>query len=382
MKVLSIGSDKKLFEESPVSLRVMEYAKRVEEYHVIVFTLRGQNYSFRKLGNLHIYPTNSISRLTYVFGAYAIGKKLLLKYATKKDWVISAQDPFETGIPSYSLKRYFGIPLQIQVHTDYLSSNFRNTVLNFIRVLIANFIIKRSNEVRAVSSVIKDSLNNRFPKDKLRIDILPIFVDIDKIMNQVPLRDIKKDFPRFSFIILMASRLTKEKRIGVAIKAMKKIVEYYPNAGLVICGSGPEKNKLQSRAKKYNIDQSVIFAGWQDDLVSYIKTAGIFLLTSEYEGYGMTLIEAGASGCPIVTTRVGIAKTELFKDGINSSVCPVNNYDCLAEKVIEIMGDNQKRELYKRNMKDSIIATSSTKEDYSSKYVSLLSNMLKNEGFN
>jgi glycosyltransferase involved in cell wall biosynthesis len=57
-------------------------------------------------------------------------------------------------------------------------------------------------------------------------------------------------------------------------------------------------------------------------------------LTSEYEGYGMTLIEALAASCPIVTTKVGIAKTDLFKDGVNSFVCPVGDVDCLSKKII------------------------------------------------
>src|SRR4051812_29465535 len=105
MKVLTIGTDRKLFEnDSTVLLRALEYASKMEESHIIVFSLKNQNFQYKTTNNLHIYPTNSKSRLDYVFDAIKIGKKI-----TKENnfifgqSVISAQDPFETGLVGYFL---------------------------------------------------------------------------------------------------------------------------------------------------------------------------------------------------------------------------------------------------------------------------------------
>ena len=61
MKVLSIGTDRKLFEkESAVLERSMDYTSKLEEFHIIVFSLKKHNLSQKDEGNLHIYPTNSL----------------------------------------------------------------------------------------------------------------------------------------------------------------------------------------------------------------------------------------------------------------------------------------------------------------------------------
>ena len=79
--------------------------------------------------------------------------------------------------------------------------------------------------------------------------------------------------------------------------------------------------------------------GWQDDLTSYYKNADLFLNVSNYEGYGLAL-EAAISGCPIVTTDVGIAP-ELQKSGATISICPVGDVICIADGIINNLSVNK-----------------------------------------
>jgi glycosyltransferase involved in cell wall biosynthesis len=85
-----------------------------------------------------------------------------------------------------------------------------------------------------------------------------------------------------------------------------------PQAGLIIVGSGSEADRLTSLVKKHGLEKSVMFEPWADQgtLYSYYKTADLFLVTSLFEGYGMTLVEAHAAGCKIVSTDVGVAGEE------------------------------------------------------------------------
>lgn len=376
MRVLSISTDRKIFEDgSAVASRVLEYAKKVEEMHVVVFTGRG--FKQKVVGNVHIYPTNSFNRVLYVFDAYRLGKKIAYNAKLSKlDSVISTQDPFETGLVGYLLHKKFNMPLQLQVHTDFLSPHFNTGFLNRIRRIIAQCIVPKAQGIRTVSQVIKDSIQTHFQRLTVIPDVLPVFVDINHILGFEPIKNLSKEFPQFKFIIFMASRLTREKRIDVALSALKKIVGEFPHTGLVIAGSGHELSSLKNKAKRLGISKNVAFVGWQKDLISYFKTADMFLLSSEYEGYGMTLIEAGASGCPIVTTEVGIAKTHMFKHDENCLICPVNNTDCLGESISRLIHNNAKRELFKLNMLDTIKKVSVSQDEYSSKYVELLHNLL------
>ncbi|OHA92929.1 MAG: hypothetical protein A3H52_02895 [Candidatus Zambryskibacteria bacterium RIFCSPLOWO2_02_FULL_39_26] len=383
MKVLSISTDRKLFEDgSTVLSRSLEYAKKMDELHIVVFTTSQKSKAeSKKVGsNLFLYPTNSISKLFYIFDAIKIGSQIIgnwkLKIGNLSDAVLSTQDPFETGFVGTRLKKRFGLPLQIQIHTDFFSSHFKNSILNLARIFLSKIVIAKADGIRVVADFLKESLVKHFPKTKNIIEILPVFVDIEKISNTLPKRGLNQEFPKFKFIILMASRLAKEKRIDIALKAFKNVLIKFPHSGLVIAGSGEQKRALENMVIKLRLENNVVFVGWQKDLVPLYKSADLFLVTSEYEGYGMTLMEAGASGCPIVTTSVGIAKTGLFINGQNSLVCRICDTGCISAGILDIISDNSKRELFKHKMQDSIKSIAISKEKYAEKYVSLLKKLL------
>jgi glycosyltransferase involved in cell wall biosynthesis len=331
-----------------------------------------------------LYPTNSLNRITFLFDAYALGKKIIFENNfTKGQSVITVQDPMT--IVGYALSKKFCFPLQIQIHTDIFSLHFKKSNMGFkkfwyggfIQTILANFFVKRAQSVRVVSNNLKESIISKFPHLKNKVDVLPVYVDVLSLANTYPGRDIKKDFPRWSHIVLMASRLSSEKRIDTALKVLKKVLIKFPLAGLVICGEGEEDKNLKCVVAELNLGQNVAFLPWQKDLASYYKTADIFLSTSEYEGYGMTMIEAGASGCAMVVTKVGIASSEIFKNNENCFVCEVGDISCLSQGVVELLSNNSKRDDFRRKMQSYVVSISKSKEEYVIEYVRLLENLLK-----
>ncbi len=333
-----ISIDKDLFDEnSEMRQRIIEYGNLTEELHVIVFNRY-------KLGEavgtdmilasskVFIYPTDSDSKFSYISDAKKITKKILKTHSHGLD-LVTAQDPFMTGWVGYKIAKKFKIPLQIQIHTDFLSPYFKKeSLLNRIRVLIAKFIIPKASCIRVVSERIKNSLLARgywlVPE---KIVVLPIFVDIGKIKNTSISIDLHKKYSQFDFIILMASRFTKEKNIKIAISAINEIIKEYPKTGLIIVGVGPEENNLKFKIKNLKLLNNVIIEPWNNDLISYYKTADLFLLTSNYEGYGRTIIEAAAAGCKIVSSNVGIADEVLN----NNTIFQEGNEKELKEKIIK-----------------------------------------------
>ncbi len=366
--------DRKLFEkESQVLLRSIEFAKRMDELHIIIFAKKGVFQNQKVGNNLFLYPTNSTSRFFYIWDAIKIGKKIITENKLiPENSVLLTQDPSETGYVGYKLKKIFGFPLQVQIHTDFFSSHFKSSILNRIRVLLIKVVLPKADGIRVVADFLQDSIRKSFPRIKAKVDTLPVFVDIEKIINTTPTIDLNHEFPKFKFIILIASRLTKEKRVDIALRAFKNVLLKFPHAGLVIAGSGEEKRNLENLVIDLGLDNNVVFVGWHNNLVSLYKTSDLFLVTSEYEGYGMTLIEAGASGCPIVTTKVGIAKSNLFQNEINSLVCSEFDEGCISKDILEMISNNSKRELFKHRMQDNIKSLAMPLEEYADKYVSLL----------
>ena len=304
MKVIMISTDRKAFEEgSEVRERFGKYGSLVDELHIIVFAEKKLSFKSEKLSqSVFLYPTNSSSKLRYINDAVKIGNSI-----SKAD-LITTQDPFETGIVGVTLARKLKAKLEVQLHTDFLNPDFKKkNIKNIFRVPIGRMVLKKADGIRVVSNRIKESIEKKLPRVKVIPAVLPIFVDTDEIKNAPISTDLHKKYPQFEHITLMVSRLEKEKNIGKIIRIFKDVAQNHPRAGLIVVGDGSERKALESAVKRLKIGSNVIFEGWQNELASYYKTSDLFLNTSLYEGYGRTIVEALASGTPVLSTDVGIA---------------------------------------------------------------------------
>ncbi|MDO8521778.1 MAG: glycosyltransferase [bacterium] len=302
MKVLQIGSDRSIFDEKSASAsRMRAYGKRFGELEIIVFSLRRHKVREARLSEyVHAYATNSFFRFLYVWDAAWLALKL------PKPDVVSVQDPFEGGITGWIIARLRGARFHVQVHTDFLSPEFaRISFLNRVRVLIAGFVLRRASRIRVVSERIKDSLKTKNYKLKTEPTVLPIFVDVAKYRNtQLEPRLAAREH-LFRAKLLVVSRLEPEKNVGLAIHAFAKAA--LENSCLIIIGEGSEKKSLMKMAEERGVGKWVFFEG-QVDPAQYYKLADLVLATSLYEGYGMVIVEALASGTPVISTDVGIAR--------------------------------------------------------------------------
>ncbi|MEK7460530.1 MAG: glycosyltransferase [Patescibacteria group bacterium] len=336
MKILAISTDRKVFEESSaVRSRLLDYGRLVDELHVIVFTKKSQGFHEDSFAhNIFLYPTNARTRWGYIYHAVREGTKL--KRRGIKIDVVTAQDPFEVGFVAFILSRVLKAKLHLQVHTDFLSPYFsRESVINRKRVFLAKFLLRRADAIRVVSERIKRSLQGVTNTETL-IAVLPIFVDVEKYTNAKISHSLKVKYPQFEKHILMASRLSTEKNISLAIRAMKDVVIKYPKTGLIITGSGHEEGYLKKLVHDLGLVKNIIFEEWQNNLASYYKSADMFLITSNYEGYGMTAIEALASECPVVMTDVGCAGYVVLH-GENGLVVPVGDKEALERAIARVI---------------------------------------------
>jgi glycosyltransferase involved in cell wall biosynthesis len=359
-KVISISTDRKIFDESsPVRARQIEYGALFDELHIVVFTsvFSSLPTKIQIAPNVWVYGTKSWSKFLCISDAVKVASSVISRRDTGGDahtsadnqsFVITTQDPFETGLVGRKLARKFKLPLHVQIHTDFLNSYFSTqSFLNRLRLKISKKVLMNADAVRVVSRRILESLqknsHNISLKDGVIPFVLPIFVDVDKIekteIGDDPDADLRKKYPQFNFIVLVASRLTSEKNIPFAIEVFEKILSAYSKTGLVIVGSGPEKKRLENLVKKLGIGNNVVFEPWVSDLTPHYRTANVFLLTSNFEGYGLTLVEATANHCPIVSTDVGIAR-EL------TSPCAIGDVGCFFNKISDLIESPAQRENY------------------------------------
>lgn len=300
-----ISTDRSIFQEgSAVRARQIEYAKNYDEVHIIVFS--GKEFTEQSIApNCWIYPTRSAFKLMRPLNASRLAHFIVKKRGITE---VTCQDASFTALTGISVKKKFNLPLEIQVHEDLGSPYYGFTIGRKVRKSLALTHLKQADSIRVVSNRIRDYLIS-IGIDSSKVTVRPIAVDIDSIKNAPITVDLHRKYPQFEKIILMASRLEAEKNIELAISAFKEVVQKNPKAGLIIVGKGSQLSHLKSLCLRLSLKDSVVFESWVDKqtLVSYYKTADVFLNTSLFEGYGMTLVEAHAAGCKIVSTNVGIA---------------------------------------------------------------------------
>ena len=326
-----ISSDPKVLENSDAARRMEEYRQLVDELYVVVIA-----------GKLNIIA---------FFRAYRKGSKILLERGAS-DFLITAQDPAERWLVGWALAKKFHVPLEVQVHTDIKSPYLlRESFKNWIRIFIARFVLGRASCIRVVSRRVRQSLMQWLPSVAERVTVLPVFVDVEKFRL---LHHIEE---QGTFRFLMISRLTREKNISLAIDAFADIHAQFPQTKLIIVGDGPEKKNLELRVTsaswRNKLQASIVFTGWKEDVGRQYEYANCYLLTSHYEGYGRTVIEALAAGVPVVMTDVGVAG-DVVQHEKTGLVVPVGSKTELVKAMRRMVTDSYLRRTLSENGRAAI----------------------------
>lgn len=340
MKALFIGSDPAIFDEhSAVRARLRAYASTLGELHVLSRGGKG----ITDEGSLKLYGIKAPK----LFAPLALARHARRLIKERDIEVVSAQDPFEHGWAARKAVRGMDARLHVQVHTDFLSPWFvKESLLNRVRILLADRILLRADGIRAVSERVRRSIVARYGSRVSNPSVIPIEVSFEP-PAPVP-------FPPHAFksALITVGRLEKEKRIGDCIDAVASLVGKGESVGLFVVGEGRMRKALERKVHALKLEKNIIFLGARADARGLIASASAYVQASAYEGYGMTLMEAALAGAPIVTTDVGIVG-EVLEPGTSVLLAPIADAQTLAAAVHRLLKDD----FLQRNLADHARAT-------------------------
>ena len=133
------------------------------------------------------------------------------------------------------------------------------------------------------------------------------------------------------------ARLETQKRLMHAIGAFRRVVEAVPEARLDIYGEGSQRERLQTEIERSGLTGAVTLRGYDPHAREALWSASAFLLTSEYEGYPLSTLEAMSQGCPVVAYDIRYGPREQIGDGVEGFVVPEGDEARLAERVVELL---------------------------------------------
>lgn len=163
------------------------------------------------------------------------------------------------------------------------------------------YIIRKSDLIASVSRVGEQYLRNGYKARNVKTIYNPQMLDEITRKSQEEVTEISQEILE-SEIIISIGRLNVQKGHWHLIRAFKKVLEKKPDVKLIIIGQGELEDSLKSLTKKLGIEKSVIFTGFTSNPYKFLKYANLYVGTSLYEGFGMTIVEAMSLGIPAIST--------------------------------------------------------------------------------
>jgi N-acetyl-alpha-D-glucosaminyl L-malate synthase BshA len=201
---------------------------------------------------------------------------------------------------------------------------------------VVTFSMEESDILTAVSKNLRDETYKNFTINK-EIEVIYNFVDVSRF-NKKPVDAFKKLIaPKGEKIIIHASNFRKIKRVDDVVNTFLLINQKMP-AKLLLLGDGPERPYVESICRDCVYADNIKFLGKQEQMEDILPIADLFLLTSEYESFGLAALEAMAAEVPVVSTNAG-GLPEININGYCGYMCNVGDITDMSNKAMDILKD-------------------------------------------
>jgi len=167
--------------------------------------------------------------------------------------------------------------------------------------------------------------------------------------------------------LIYTGNLVPVKRLDILLKAVKIVREKYglDDISLAVVGDGELKDDLKRLAKDIDIDDNVEFVGFKADVFEYLRHARVFIMTSEYEGLPMSMLEALSCGLPCIMPDISDISTVAI-DHHNALLTDALDIEQFADNIRKLLTDE---ELYRKLSENALKIADEKKDEYSPEHV-------------
>ena len=235
-----------------------------------------------------------------------------------------------------------------------------NRTHTFRRKLLNRALFRRISRIIAVSHAVRDDIVRTnwmsFP-DK----VITIYNGIDvQSYNDCSLSPeearIRLGLPeKDAFVYVTVGRLAETKGQRILLEAFARVYEKYPKSKLIIAGKGWLESELRSLAVELNIHERVLFLGYRTDVPVVLRACDVFVLPSIAEGLPGALLEAMATGVPVIASRVGGVPEILNDPSLGIMVSPSSTDDLISAMERLCSMDEMRRKVIGQSLRERVL---------------------------
>lgn len=202
---------------------------------------------------------------------------------------------------------------------------------NFVAKSILKYNFRKADVLCATSPTISDCIQEVIKKE---VVVVPFGVDTEKFSP----KKVKSLFKPGEFVLGSIKPLEKLYNIDVLIQSFAQLLPKYPELRLLIAGQGTVENELKALTEKMNLSQQVVFTGRIpfSEVSNYYNMIDVLVNISEYESFGVSVIEAMSCEKPVVVTNVGGLKDIVNEEALGFKV-EVRNVEQTVSAIEELM---------------------------------------------
>ena len=244
-------------------------------------------------------------------------------------------------------------PLVVKLTTDEVferqrrSGRYRGTIEEFqhvdggLRIRLLRWtrdgVLRRASHIFVPSSYLR-RIALGWGLDPAQVGLLP---NPAPDLPALPAKDeLRAELDLGGRVVAFAGRLAAPKALGIALEA----VAHVDGVTLVLAGEGPERAHLETHARELGLGSRARFIGGtsREGVLRLFRAADAALLSSAWENFPHTVVEALAVGCPVIATAVG-GVPEVVRDGENGLLVPPGDPEALAGAIRRFFGDDELR---------------------------------------
>lgn len=315
VRVLFISRDETLLNPTQQTLDgFINLSDLFDEVHVLILRtgIPAKYPVLRVAKNVWLYTASARHWWwTPVAGMRLIREQLEFVGGLRPDLIV-ARDPFESAVVAYFAGRHYGRPTQVHVLQDYEHPRFLTEAPgNRLRRWLPRWLLPKFLSVRTERSALLERLGKRFSIPDLAV--LPRFTNYESLITIPATIDLKAKYKPFAFIMLYIGTLGHESTAYRVIDAARMYLKN-PRVGLVIIGEGPAKAALRDRVKILQITEQVVFESAVNDVVAYLKSANVLVVSDTDADADDVALRGAAAGIPLILAR-NQYRDDLFAHG-------------------------------------------------------------------
>ncbi len=311
-------------------------------HHVMVVTLGRQDWPRSEILDgvyIHRFQSTRLNRVTGLELTVSLEsfRKMTSTIEGFAPDIVNAHHQFFTTTPAaLSAAEKLGIPSVLTLHIAGLDDfgGWRGAISRIYEAALARRLVARADALVAVSQAVAAATDLRPGQ---AIEVIPNGVDLVRFRPGDPKTG---DPVRFVFV----GRLIANKGPDVVLEAFRVVNGRAANTRLTFVGDGPMLPVLERTVRAHRLGDVVEFLGMREDVADILRQAHVFVRPSAIEGMPLTILEAMASGLPVIATDVG-GVTEIVTHGTTGLVVAPGSATPVVDAMLQLMDSQRRHEM-------------------------------------